>query len=74
MAANNDTGIPSENRGLPSSVRVRPLPKKLPYYVRRARMCDGTKCRGPDDCTFAHNALELNRWNIQLQLGISIIK
>lgn len=66
--ASRYAGMPiSESRcGLPS-VRVRPLPKNLPHYVRRARMCDGTWCRGPNDCTFAHNELELNQWNMLLQ-------
>ena len=49
---------------------IRPLPKDLPPYLRRVRLCDGSKCRGPIRCTYAHNEFELNEWNRQLQ-GIS---
>jgi hypothetical protein len=66
MATSRYSGMPvSESRPL---VHIRPLPRNLPYYVRRVRMCTGT-CRDPNNCTFAHNEFELNQWNIQLQQG-----
>ena len=70
MATSRYAGMPVSESG--PLVRIRPLPKNLPCYVRRVRMCDGTRCRGPDDCTFAHNEFELNQWNVQLQQGIYV--